>query len=204
MMTKIMCNSYMFGCDPNSKAMIRYQKIIFCMAFLMVCILQSSKAESISGEDTNSYSAVRIAALNKAVVALGSNSLSSQAEIILPSGEKKTAIKIKEELAMRGVCIRWNGSRYIDATKEVTRGYSLKDDEIKMLALMNYLEQNCGLLLLKKVPDLKNTGATTEHIKAIKRNLLKRGISVQWENDLYIIQSVQRNIATNDLKKIGN
>jgi len=168
----------------------QYQKYFFLINILAVtCIIQDAKADPMNEEKTNSYSEVRIEALNKLVVAHASNSLPAQTEIVLPGGEKKTTRKIKEELAQHGVTIKLVDGKYIDVSKKVANGHSLNTNDQVRLAVLNDLQQTycTNLRANQKVP-----GEIRASMNDIKRRLEEHGISLQQDDDLFVVHSASK------------
>ncbi len=161
------------------------------LGFMAVCIFESAIVRQVTAEETNAYSTARIEALNKVALTHRFNSLPAQAEIVLPSGEKKPALKIKEELALHGVSITMEKGRYLDVSQRVANGHALNPDDQLQVAMLNYFHQNFGM---SQDVNYKMPGEARARIDDIKNELEKRGISLQREGDLFIVRFVRKGV----------
>jgi len=126
---------------------------------------------------------------------LSKNKTNTNNATVNASAEEKKIIRVKMELALQGISVRWVNGQYIDATANAANGYSLNQEDQKSLAFLNYLEQNDGFLQMKKIPGFKQSGETKFRANALRRELAERGISVSWDKDkeLYVVTGKTQN-----------
>ena len=166
--------------------MTNIQQLMGFVVILVAGILRGALAETIDKDESSSYSAIRIEALNNAIMVSASNSVPIQKEIMLPDGEMKTPLKVKEDLALHGVSIRMEEGKYIDVSKQVANGHSLNLEDQIQVAIMNYFYQN---FCINQDVNYKVPGEARARIDDIKSELEMRGIFMRADGDLFIVQS---------------
>lgn len=166
--------------------MTKYQQLMILVVSLVIGILRGAMAEPTDKDRPSSYSAMRIEALNNAITVSASNSVPIQKEIMLPDGEMKTPLKIKEDLALHGVSIRMEEGKYIDVSKQVENGHSLNLEDQIQVAILNYFHQN---FCINQDVNFKVPGEARARIDDIKSELGMRGIFMRVDGDLYVVQS---------------
>ena len=133
--------------------------------------------------------------LNQVAAWAGFNVVQIQTNSPAAKALNRKSLDVRSDLAARGVCVRYKDGVFVHATREALNGYLLEPDEIRYLARLNYLKQ-VEQASSASIEGYKGSGETRSQMKTLADHLGRCGISVEWNGELYVVQSVRTNSAT--------
>ena len=152
---------------------------------IAVCVIRDGQAESHNPENISSFLSEKITALNN----MNLPREPSNAGNPLDGDQKEMVLKIKAELAEHGVTIRRIDGKYIDVSERVVNGHVLNAEDQIHIAVLNYLQEAYCTALQ---PDQLVSGEVQASINVIKRKVAEHGISLQFEDGLFVVRSAEK------------
>lgn len=163
---------------------------VVCIVFCFVVV-----PETIGGEfaEKNALALVKLRQLNQ---------LNKKASVTSEKSSNGSLqiLNLKKKIAEGGVVIRLSDGNYEDVTQEAFGGQDIGSQEQRLLAELNYWEQNYGVRLNKKETlhtdcsccDILRQEASVR-INEIKRKIDREGVDITWgDDDIYQVNSVER------------
>lgn len=103
----------------------------------------------------------------------------------------RRSLELKSELASFGVIINYSGGSYKYALQEAIGDHKVEAQHVRLLAMLNYWEQNCSVSNEVTETDYVSDDLA-DSFREAGHQLDRLGVDVRQKGDIYVIHSVKR------------